>query len=224
MSVALPPDVEVLRRLVRGELSRNDRIAVDCWLGRCTDERVINVLDNLILEWEEEKADARLPAPWAKVSAFFRGLSSRGLAAIDLVLPQLELVPSFLGPQEKLQEGLSIRRSSETDAVKVLVAARPDVRRVALLATTDRGDLYLLKEAGPHPGGEASVVVLEEPYRLSESEGRSTFWAVLSTEQELPRTFPADLASLGPWLDELQTEPGIRLYASRVTSPHVLEE
>ncbi len=218
MTIELPPDVDVLRRLVRGKLVRDERIQVDRWLGRCTDERVINVLDNLILEWEEEKADARLPVGSNEglIARFFRDLVESSKAVVDYLSGEPGFMPAHLGPSTAPIEGLHIANADADATFKVTVNVAQDVLRAIVLATTDNGVLYLL---GDVSGSKAH----EYFYKLEEEDGRVTFWLVASLLAGIPQNTPSSLAELPPWLDSLSSQETIRIYAARITSAEVLE-
>lgn len=194
------------------------RRAVIHWLGRCTNERVINVLDNLLLEWEEEKADAMLPAGSSEglIATFFRELVESSKAVVDYLSREPGLMPAHLGPATAPAEGLHLKSAAETAIVKVTVNLGRDVQRAAVLATTDNGKLHNLSN-------NAESRAQEHFYILEEDDGRVTFWLIVSTLTEVLKNVPTELAELPPWLDNLSQLESVRIYASRITSAEVLE-
>jgi len=220
MTVDIPPDIHVLRRLIRGELNREDRIAVDCWLGRCADDRVINLLENLILEWEQVKADERLQSPLRQLSERLRQMWEWGSATIDRILPASVPQVAVLGVPER-SEGLYLRQTSTDNVLEVEIVLSSDAHEALLISVNDLGEVHLLCRVQTLCG-TAAAAPQPVPYRLEERDGRVTFWLAVSPPgPSIPAT-PVSADQLLSFLRALEDLPSVRVYASRVTSPDEL--
>ena len=156
-----PPDLEHLRKHVRGQLSREQRVATNLWLMQHGDENAPDVLRYLIREWEDEQADARLPRDIQTTASLFARLLRDGKAAWDRVvepasggeMPTLELA----GPTGAAQSDSSLRLERRLKTSIPKLALRPtisaDAHRAVILATNDKGHAYCLLDAkSPSPG------------------------------------------------------------------------
>lgn len=224
-ALTLPPDVDTLRRLVRGELKRDERIQVDMWLGRCVDPSMPVVLENLILEWEQERADASLPAGLAALSRHFARVVELGRAVIDFVLPPVtEAAAALLSPPLRAQgEGLELNTTTDGRGIAIVANLRPDVARLVVVATNDRGDLHVLHDEVIIPGGSARVP-LHADYSVDPDEGRVTFWMIASAASVTFPPVPSAPEELTEWLKSVEQDASTRVCAHRITGAALSDE
>lgn len=224
-NVTIPPDIDTLRRLVRGELCRDETIQVDRWLIRCPDPRLPVLIENLVAEWEQEKADARLPQALAKVSRRFRGLWEAGRAFIDAQLAsEAGPAPLLLSPRATdAMEGPLLFTTDDACTFAVSVVVGEDVARLVVLATNDRGDLHVLHDEILAPGSRRHVRTALD-YRIDEGEGRVTLWVVVSPTIDSLPPIPSFWNDFLPWLDAIERMEGPRVYARRVAGAALLPD
>lgn len=221
MTVGLPPDIKTLTKLVRGELAPDDRRTVYRWLGRCTDERIILVIENLILRWEEEKADHLLPASLRDISAWFRRLLDEGVATIDSFASAGASLAT-LGMQAG-DEGLLLTPTQDR-AVRIAARCGGDVRWVTVLSSNDLGEFHCLHH-GENISGETTDINLQVPYyRIEEREGRLTFWLLTFSVPPADVLDTTSSASMAEWLSAQRDLLGVRVSANRISSAGIFEQ
>ena len=216
MTVTVPPTVDTLRALVRGELGREDRIRVDRWLGRCTDPRMVHVIENLIVEHHEELADAKLPPGGQPLASAFRMLLESGRATLDRIDLTPGLAPSLLQPG--LAPLLSVELADPGRRVVSLRLRRRPGRRTLAWATNDLGAAYVLFDslAADSPDGETPH------YELDPAEGRITFWAMEARKGELPGAAATSTVELASWLKQAASSSDAEVASIRIRSDAAL--
>jgi len=223
-----PPDLRTLRSLVRGELAPAERSAVDSWLVRCVDPDLPTVLQNLVVEWENERADQALPAAMRGISAVFAGLLDEGRAFIDrlstptLAAPAFSLLASAPRPKRRRDEGLELLCASGSRQVKLEVWVGPACTYAAVVVQNDLGAVHVLLATELEPSSVVRSVRVPSDYIVEPAEERVTFWLVVADHDALP-TPPSAAEPFVDWLRRAKATDGCRAYARRVT-PSAFEE
>lgn len=215
-----PPDENVLKQLIRGELSREDRIAVDTWLCRNLDISIPHRLLDLSAEIQDEKADADLKGYASDIGELFRRLVRGGYAFLDALQPQI--IPSIAMlsvPYETTgQIGLTLRQSDDCIVVPIVHHPTGYERAVVIASSDDKSsNVHILIDHCFEQSdfGQLKQKKADRHYKLEQSDCRVTFWLALFEKKSDADPIPGDQAELIAWLERCQ-QSNARLFAQRL--------
>ncbi len=227
MPIKLPPDVATLRKLVRGQLTREDRIEVDLWLGRCQDDRILNVLDYLGFEWNQEKQDHICSESIQTLSFFVTSLWEKGKAVFDQPITTFRAVATLCGTPQCIDyaEGLHLIRDDEDKRlfrIKVYLTSTP--ARAMVVATNDQEEFHILTDERNTVSDLPFEPRKVDDYRIEDSEGRVTFWLFASDTVDDLDPKPDNFTEFVKWVDRTAKAPSVQVYVHKITEEYESDE
>jgi hypothetical protein len=204
------PSLGALRRLVRGELNRNEAIRVREWLIEVSDPDMPKLIGWLVEEARQERLDAERSKPVRELGRRFLSLVEDGAASLNSVsqLPRANAL-LMLGSSQENHGGFGVViDDAELSKLTLRYTAQHESRSTRLYATTDLGDFH------EHPKSGDVVRQLEWLWKLEPDEGRVTFWAIECAEPSSVAV--SDTSSLKSLLAAVKNDVSFHVDAFRV--------